>query len=100
METALHLWVAWRVGADSFHVPVPFTSVRAGLQNLDPAIDEAAQPGLPWQTFRRVTLPSLRPSIAAGSLLVALYVLSDFGACRSFLQQLHTRHLLAVPEQL
>ena len=29
--------------------------------------------------FARVTLPALRPSIAAASLLVALYVLSDFG---------------------
>ncbi len=65
-----------------FTYPYLFLSVRAGLQNLDPAIDEAARSlGYgPWQTFRRVTLPSLRPSIAAGSLLVALYVLSDFGA--------------------
>jgi iron(III) transport system permease protein len=30
--------------------------------------------------FRRVTLPLLRSSITSGSLLVALYVLSDFGA--------------------
>ena len=31
-------------------------------------------------TFFRVILPLLRPSIAGGSLLVALYTLSDFGA--------------------
>ena len=28
----------------------------------------------------RVTLPQLRPALVAGSLLVALYVLRDFGA--------------------
>ncbi|HSO01165.1 MAG TPA: iron ABC transporter permease, partial [Gaiellaceae bacterium] len=33
----------------------------------------------PLETFRRVTLPALRPSIGAGALLVALYTLSDFG---------------------
>ena len=33
-----------------------------------------------WQTFLLVTLPLLRPGIAAGALLVALYTLSDFGA--------------------
>ena len=32
----------------------------------------------PW-SFARVTLPALRPSVAVGALLVALYVLSDFG---------------------
>jgi len=65
-----------------FTYPYLFLSARAGLQNLDPALDEAARSlGYgPWQTFRRVTLPGLRPSLAAGSLLVALYVLSDFGA--------------------
>src|SRR3990172_12542666 len=30
-------------------------------------------------TFVRVTLPTLRPAIGLGALLVALYTLSDFG---------------------
>ena len=34
-------------------------------------------------TLWRVTLPQLRPSIASGGLLVALYTLSDFGAVSS-----------------
>ena len=57
-------------------------TVRAALLRMDPSLTEAARSlGLsPWQTFRRVTLPNLRPSILAGSLLVALYVLRDFGA--------------------
>jgi len=62
----------------------PFTllSVRAALQRLDPSLLEAAQSlGLsPWRAFWRVTLPHLRPALVAGSLLVSLYVLRDFGA--------------------
>jgi iron(III) transport system permease protein len=48
---------------------------------MDPALEEAARAmGYgPVHTFRSVTLPMLRPAIAGGSLLVALYTLSDFG---------------------
>jgi len=65
-----------------FTYPYLLLSIRAGLRNLDPALEKAARNlGYgPWQTFRQVTLPALRPAIAAGSLLVSLYVLSDFGA--------------------
>ena len=65
-----------------FTYPYLLLTIRAGLRNLDPVLEEASR-GMgygPWQTFRRVTLPALRPAIAAGVLLVALYVLSDFGA--------------------
>jgi iron(III) transport system permease protein len=65
-----------------FTYPYLFLSIRAGLRNLDPVLEEAAR-GLgygAWKTFLAVTLPSLRPSIVSGALLVALYVLSDFGA--------------------
>src|SRR5690606_23652324 len=34
----------------------------------------------PLQTLLTVTLPQVRPAIAGGGLLAALYVLSDFGA--------------------
>lgn len=61
--------------------PFTFLTVRAAFKRMDPALVEAARSlGLsPWQAFFRVTLPYLRPSILAGSLLVALYVLRDFG---------------------
>ena len=65
-----------------FTYPYLVLTVRAGLQRMDPSLEEAAR-GLgysSWQTFWRVTLPGLRPSLAAGALLVALYTLSDFGA--------------------
>ena len=62
--------------------PYVLLTVRSALVNLDPAMEESAR-GLghgPLRTFWKVTLPQLRPSIAAGSLLVGLYTLSDFGA--------------------
>ncbi|MCP4357355.1 MAG: iron ABC transporter permease [Chloroflexi bacterium] len=62
--------------------PFTFLTVRAAFKRMDPALLEAARSlGVsPHKAFFRVTLPYLRPSILAGSLLVALYVLRDFGA--------------------
>lgn len=61
--------------------PYVYLLAAAALRNLDPSLEEAAQGlgGGRWRVFRRVTLPALRPAVAAGGLLVALYVLSDFG---------------------
>jgi iron(III) transport system permease protein len=62
--------------------PYIFLGLRAALQGMDPALEEASR-SLGFsavKTFFRVTLPQLRPAMAAGSLLVALYVLRDFGA--------------------
>lgn len=65
-----------------FAYPYALLSVRAALLGLDPALEEAARSlgDTPFAVFRRVTLPQLRPALASGSLLVGLYVLSDFGA--------------------
>lgn len=65
-----------------FSYPYLFLSIRAGLQMLDPALEEASRSlgRSAWQSFRRITLPALRPAIVSGALLVALYALSDFGA--------------------
>ena len=62
--------------------PFILLTVRGALWRLDPALEETARSlgkGT-LATFREVILPQLRPAIAAGSLLVALYTLSDFGA--------------------
>ena len=61
--------------------PYVLLTVRGALRRMDPALEEAARAmGYgPVHTFRAVTLPMMRPAIAAGSLLVALYTLSDFG---------------------
>ena len=62
--------------------PYVLLTVRAALLRLDPSLEEISR-GLgrnPWATFFGAILPSLRPAIAAGGLLVALYTLADFGA--------------------
>jgi iron(III) transport system permease protein len=52
----------------------------------------------PLEHVRRAVLPQLRPSIAAGALLVALYTLSDFGAVSLLRFDSFTRVILrAVP---
>lgn len=65
-----------------FTYPYLLLVLRAGLRGIDPAMEEASRAlGVgPWRTFQRVVLPQLRVPIAAGALLVALYVVSDFGA--------------------
>jgi iron(III) transport system permease protein len=74
-------WGAWLV-LTLFTYPLILLTVRAALVGLDPQLEEAARAmgRGPLQVFRTVILPQLRPAIAAGALLVALYVLSDFGA--------------------
>ena len=61
--------------------PYVFLTVRGALVRLDPAMEEAARSmGYgPVEAMWRVTLPLLRPAIAGGALLAALYALSDFG---------------------
>ncbi len=64
-----------------FTYPYMLLSVRSALQGIDPSLEEAAK-SLGYggkETFFRVVLPQLKPSIIAGGLLVALYALRDFG---------------------
>lgn len=61
--------------------PYVFLPVGAALRSLDRSLEEAARmAGLSiWATLWRVALPLIMPAAAGGALLVALYVLSDFG---------------------
>jgi iron(III) transport system permease protein len=64
-----------------FAYPYVFISIRSGLQGIDPSLEEASR-SLGYtrrEHFMKVILPQLRPSLIAGSLLVALYSLRDFG---------------------
>ncbi|WP_158056967.1 ABC transporter permease [Halorussus halophilus] len=64
-----------------FTYPYVYLTTRASLLSFDGSLMEAARTlnhGR-WAAFRKVTLPQIAPGIAAGSLLVALYALSDFG---------------------
>jgi len=62
--------------------PLVLIPLRAALRRLDPALEEAARVmgRKPLEVFRTVVLPQLAPAIGGGGVLVALYVLSDFGA--------------------
>ena len=62
--------------------PYVLLSVRAALWGMDPSVEEGSRclGQSAWATFFRAVLPQLRPAIAMGALLVALYTLSDFGA--------------------
>lgn len=85
-------WGAW-LAITLLSYPYVFLSVRAGLKGLDPALEEASRTlgRSGWQTFRRITLRQLMPSITAGVLLVALYTLSDFGAVAIMQYNVFTR---------
>ncbi|WP_255170910.1 ABC transporter permease [Natrononativus amylolyticus] len=61
--------------------PYVYLTTRAALKTFDTTLVDAArtlEAGY-RETFRRVTLPQIRPAITAGALLVALYAVSDFG---------------------
>lgn len=62
-------------------MPYLFLNLRAALLALDPAQEEAARSlgAGRAETVRRVVLPQLRPAVLAGTLLVLLHVLGDFG---------------------
>lgn len=78
---SIYGWPGAVISLVLFTYPYIVLSVRASLHSLDPALEEASH-SLGYnrrETFFRVTLPHLKPSIIAGSLLVALYTLSDFG---------------------
>jgi iron(III) transport system permease protein len=63
------------------------------LRRLDPGLEDVAR-GLGagrWRAVRSIVLPQLRPALASGSLLVALYVLSEFGAVSMLRYQTFTR---------
>lgn len=61
--------------------PYVFLTTRAALLSMDSSLVDAAHTlnAGRLKAFRRVTLPQIRPGIAAGALLAGLYAISDFG---------------------
>jgi iron(III) transport system permease protein len=61
-------------------LPVTGRAILAGYRQLDPALEEAAASlgAGTWRTLRRVTLPQLRPALAAGASLAFVGALGDF----------------------
>ena len=74
-------WGAW-AALSLFSYPYVLLTVRAAWSRLDPGLEEASRMlgRSPRATFVHIVWPQLRPAVVGGSLLVALYTLSDFGA--------------------
>jgi iron(III) transport system permease protein len=62
--------------------PYVFLPCIVALRTIDPALEEVVATLRPRPTSRlwHVTMPALRPAIAAGVLIVALHVLAEYGA--------------------
>jgi len=73
--------------AEAF-VAMPFlvVSVEGALASFDPRYEQAAATlgAGSWTTFRRVTLPAVAPSVAAGAVLCFARALGEFGATITF----------------
>jgi iron(III) transport system permease protein len=75
------LFGAWLV-LTLFTYPYVYLPVAARLQRLAGSLEESARVlgDTAGQTFRRIVLPQITSAILAGTLLVFLYTISDFGA--------------------
>ena len=62
-------------------MPLVVRALQASMEQLDPALDEAAgSPGArAWQRFTRVTLPLVWPGAVAGTLLAFVIALGEYG---------------------
>jgi spermidine/putrescine transport system permease protein len=72
--------LAYLVAAHTaFCIPFAYLPIRARLESMDLTLERAAADlyATPWMTFRRVTLPLLRPGIVAGFMLAFVTSLDD-----------------------
>lgn len=63
----------------AFCIPFAYLPIHARLESMDLTLERAAADlyATPWMTFRRVTLPLLRPGIIAGFMLAFVISLDD-----------------------
>lgn len=74
------LWGA-TLALSLYTFPYLFLNLRSALMGLDPSLEESARSlgRSRWNAFFTLTLPHLWPALAAGWLVIGLYVLGDFG---------------------
>ena len=81
-------FTTWGVVMAQTFVAMPFLviTVEAALRQLDPRFGDAARTlgAGRWYAFRRVTLPAIRPALAAGAVLAWARALGEFGATITF----------------
>jgi molybdate transport system permease protein len=69
-------------------VAMPFLviTVEASLRQLDDRFEDASRTlgGSRWYTFRRVTMPAIRPALVAGAVLAWARAMGEFGATITF----------------
>ncbi len=69
-------------------VAMPFlvVTVEAALRQLDERVEDASRTlgATSWYAFRRITLPSIRPAVVAGTALAWARALGEFGATITF----------------
>src|SRR5690606_48598 len=63
----------------AFCIPFAYLPIRARLESMDLTLEQAAADlyATPWNAFRFVTLPLLRPGIIAGFMLAFVISLDD-----------------------
>ncbi|MEN8233650.1 MAG: ABC transporter permease [Actinomycetota bacterium] len=85
----------WGVVVATTFVAMPFLviTVEGALRNLDPRFEGAAASlgAGRWTVLRRVTLPMIGPSLAAGLVLTWARALGEFGATITFAGNLQGR---------
>lgn len=64
-----------------FSLPFLVQPVQSGFQNLPVSLTEAAYTlgKSRWQTFLRVLLPNIKPSLLAGTILAFAHTIGEFG---------------------
>ena len=85
----------WGVIAANTFVALPFLviTVEAGFRSADRRYEDAAATlgANRWTVLRRVTLPNIAPSVAAGAVLCWARALGEFGATVTFAGNLQGR---------
>lgn len=64
-----------------YYFPFVFIQVSSALERMDPTLEESARisGASQWYVIRKITLPLVLPATAAGSMLILISSLSNFG---------------------
>ncbi|WP_445396222.1 ABC transporter permease [Zobellella sp. An-6] len=103
VQQSLRAWFGWQSAADYYFPPIrtlggaalvlglvlyPYVYLLARTAFLEQSTSLIQSSRLlgctPWQSFKRISLPLARPSIAVGLSLVAMETLADFGTVHFF----------------
>lgn len=77
-----HLRLIGVIVVEVLHLyPIMLLNLQAALANIDPAMEQAAANlgAGRWTTFRRITLPLIRPGLFAGCTLVLIWSFTELG---------------------